>query len=725
MARFRLRLPHGRRLRLRDRFRLALIAAACCLSLSASSLSQALPAAAKPSHLGVGLTVGKVGFIGTYAVNGRPTFCIDLNGQGPSTASGYTASQGHPILKQLGWTTDHKGGTASSIRGPALTAAELGQLAYLLDHYAATRSATTAVAAEHVVRLLTVGDKAQADREAVRWRAAVAARPAVRATFDAMAKDVRAKAGPYAVTATWATTPTAQADGALTVTVLSQAGSGMAGITLHGTTTAGDGSVQPWTSHTDAQGAAAVPIPVTAKGSLSLAVIAVGLPASAPILYTPKHYGSAKSPDNVAQRTVGAAPRVSVSASVTATVGSVVPTVTTAAGPATPTSGDSLTDDITLTGAARGYQGTATASLWGPFDKAPTAKSCASPATPAETTTVDVSGDGTVTTPGLPVTTPGYYTWSIDLPAAGLQDAVSTACGDKTETVFVTAAPVLTLATAGPPQPGQPATATVSISGMYPNYSPKAALTLYGPFLTTPTVTDCTSKTKALTSTVTLAGDGDYPTKPFTLPFSGYYTWAVSVPGNSTEPAITLDCGADDRTFLVVRDDIGALNLSQTATGGSTAPDSTAAAKTAKLTITTGPVNAPLVSAKGLLGGIDVPPNIALSAQFDQGAHVGDLLGAIVIAGRPSDANATPGAMANLSKVNVGDAVTLVDVNGKTGKFVVDSVTTLPRTQSIPANLLAQGNPLSLVILSTIDATLYGAGLTTYRTHLIVTATPA
>ncbi len=708
----------------RDRLRLALILAACCLSLSASSVSQALPAIAKTAHVGVGYTVPTMGFLGSYAVNGRPTFCIDLNGQGPSTASGYTASAGRPIRKQLGWTKDHKGGTAAAARGAALTEVELGRLGYLLDRYAATRSAATAVAVEHAVRGLTVGDRAQADREALRWKAAVRAHPGLRAEYDRISKDVAAHAGPYTVSATWASTPSAAADGELTVTLLSKAGSGMPGVAVRGTSTAG-GTAQAWTAVTDATGTASVPVPVTAKGSLDVAVSVPDLANPAPILYTPKRYGSATSPDYAAQRTVGAAARTTLFATASANISSVIPTVTTQAGPATPTAGDSLTDDVTLAGSAHGYTGTATASLWGPFDKAPTKKSCASPATPLARTTVDLSGDGTVTTPGLPVTSPGFYTWTVDLPAGGLQDAVSTPCADKAETVFVTAAPAVTLVTDGPPKPGQPAIATLSASGMYPGFAAKATLTLYGPFATTPTATDCTGKSKALTSTVPLAGDGNYPLKTFTIPVSGYYTWAVAVPGNPTQAAITLDCGADDKTFLVVRDDIPALTLTQTATAGSSAPGSTAAAKGARLTLASGPVNAPLVSVKPLLGGIDVPPNIALAGQFDQGAHVGDLFGAIVVAGRPSDANNAPGAMVNLSKVAVGDAVTLVDVNGKTRKFTVDSTSTLPRTDPIPASLLTQGDPLRLVILSTTDPLTYGAGLTTYRSHLIVTATPA
>jgi hypothetical protein len=714
----------GRRPRIRARLRLGLIAAACLVSLTSSSIGQALPAAAGTAHPGVGFSFGGGDFMGTYAVDGRPTFCIDLNGQGPSTASGYTASAGRTILKQLGWTKDHKGGNAGAVRGPALSKVELAQLAYLLDRYAGTRSAATAAAAEHLVRALTVGDQAQAAREAVRWKQVGAAHPATRTAFEAIAKDVQAHAGPYAVTATWSTSVSAKSDGVLAVSVVAASGAAMAGVPVRVGSGTGPGA-QTWTAVTDGTGAASVAVTAAAKGTLDLIVAAANLPGPAPTLYTPKRYGTARSPDHFAQRTVGASARTAVTTTATVTIEGATPKVTTRAKPAAPTLTDSLTDDITVSGSARGYQGAATASLWGPFATAPSAKSCAGTTGPVATTTVDVSSDGTVTTTGLPVSSPGYYTWTVDLPAGPLQDAVSTPCADKTETVFVTAAPALTIATDGPPAPGVPTTATVSVSGMYPGYAPKATLALYGPFATAPTAADCTSKTKALTTTVSLPGDGDYPTKAFTLPVSGHYTWAVSVPGNATQPAITLDCGADDQTFAAVRPDLTALTLTQTGSVDATPPGSTTAARSAKLTIVNGPIAAPLVSAGPLLGGIDVPANVALAAEFDQGAHAGDLLGTIVIAGRPTDPNNAPGALANLAGVSVGDQVTLVDVSGKTQKFIVDGTTTLPRGQQIPASLLVQDEPLRLLILSTTDPVPYGSGLTSYRSHLLVSAAPA
>ena len=141
-------------------------------------------ASAGTAHLGVGYRFPNDGWMGTYVVGNRPTFCIDLNGRGPSTASGYVAAPAARLKKQVGWSPDHRGGTADALTGPALTAQELGRLAYLTDRYAATTSPVTAAAAEHVVRLLTVGDAAQSRREKARWAQTLAAHPKVKHAFD-------------------------------------------------------------------------------------------------------------------------------------------------------------------------------------------------------------------------------------------------------------------------------------------------------------------------------------------------------------------------------------------------------------------------------------------------------------------------------------------------------------------------------------------------------------
>ncbi len=227
-------------------------------------------ASASGAHPDVGFRFPDDGWMGTYAVNGRPTFCIDLNGRGPSTASGYNAARPARITKQVGWSPDHKGGTADALTGAAMTTAELGQLAYATDRYAATMSPVTAAAAEHVVRLLTVGDAAQVKREKVRWARTLAAHPAVNGAYATMAKDVHDHAGPYTVTATWAMKPTATTAGTLTVAVLSAAGLPMPKVVLTGTATGAPGG-QILHAATDRKGRATVTISARTTGELDVA----------------------------------------------------------------------------------------------------------------------------------------------------------------------------------------------------------------------------------------------------------------------------------------------------------------------------------------------------------------------------------------------------------------------------------------------------------------------
>jgi hypothetical protein len=817
------------------------VAVVVCLLLAAS-LGQLPTASASTGRPSVGYRFPNDGFMGTYAVNGQATFCIDLNGQGPSTASGYLVGPAVGVRKQVGWTADHRGGNAGSLKGAPLTGTELGQLGYLTDRFAATTSATTAAAAEHVVRTLTVGDPAQAAREVVRWAQAVKAHPALAAAFATIWNQVAQQAGPYQVTTNWSTPPSISAAGVLKVQVRSAAGTPMTGVpvTARYPTPTGSAAVAGSTGTT---GTALLTIPVAATGALTVTVTATGLASPVPLLYLPMNYADPRSRDYAAQRTVGPAPRVEVSGTATATVAPVVPTVTTqasaasvytgapvtdsvtvsgaapgygasvgaslwgpfakkptatscqapavpvgqvsvavagngtvttpavtsgvpgyytwtegfpasstqsalttpcgaatetivvlppavppvttTAAPASPTIGDQLTDTLTVTGSAPGYTAPAVGSLWGPFATQPTAAACQSPAAPVATATATVTGDGTFTTGPATAAAPGYYTWTENLPASSDQAAVTTPCGAATETSLVPAQPAVVLATIGDLVPGDDAHAELTATGMFPQYAPAATVDLYGPFTTAPGASDCTAKTKLQQTSLPLPGDGTYDTADLPLTAIGYYTWTFTVPGNATQVAVSQTCGSGAGTVLVTRADLGALQVTNTSTQGSTAPTAGApAAKDPQLDIPSAGIAAPLV-AVGLAGtGIAVPADPAQAGELTAGATAGDSLGTIVVAGRVSDTHDAPGALFTLASVAPGAAVTLIDVNGKTRKFTVDTVTTLPRTQVLPATLFTQSTPLRLVILSATNPVWYGPGgsLVTHLDHVIVVA---
>ena len=701
------------------------LALTACLLL-AGSVAGTPRAAAGTGAPTIGYRFPGGGFMGTYTVNGRPTFCIDLNGLGPSTAGGYTAGPGTAVRRQLGWNAAHRGGNAGSIQGTWLTAGELGRLAYLTDRYAATTSPVTAAAAEHAVRSLTVGDAAQTAREAVRWAEALQAHPAVRPAYDAIQADVAGHAGPYRLSATWTTAPTAIAPGVLAVQVLSAAGVPMPGIALGARYSAAAGG-RAVTATTGGTGTARLTVTATAPGTVTVDVTARNLPAAVPLLYVPRRYADPRTPDHSAQRTVGPAPRVALAASVTADVAAAVPVLTTQASAATtlgPSGGAALTDAVTVSGTIPGARGTATASLWGPFDARPTADRCAAPTLPVATTTFAVTGDGTSTTPALTVTAPGYYAWTETLPGTALQAAVSTACGVDAETTLVQGTPAITLATAASVAPGDDVTATLTASQLFPGASPTATVYLYGPFATAPGASACTAGTMIDQETVTLAADGSYPVGPVTVPGVGHYSWTLAVPAGPQQPAVAPVCGAAPGAFTATRPDLGALQVTNTSTAGATGPVATLIPGGPELAIPSVGIAAPLVAVGRSGTGIAVPSDVALAGELDAGASAGEPAGTVVVAGRVGTAAGAPGALAPLAGVVPGDVITLTDVHGTVQRFAVSTVTTYPRTQDLPASLFTQGTPLRLVVISATTVLHYGAGLITHRDNLVVVATP-
>jgi len=224
-----------------------------------------------------------------------------------------------------------------------------------------------------------------------------------------------------------------------------------------------------------------------------------------------------------------------------------------------------------------------------------------------------------------------------------------------------------------------------------------------------------------------MPGDGVYDTDDLALGNVGIYTWTVTVPGNPTQQTVTLACGSPSGTFTITRADIGALTLSSTGSGGAGTPSGTVpTARGAQLDIPSVGIAAPLVRVSRNGNDIATPADPSLAGQFDEGAVALDPFGTIVVSGRASDPAGTAGALGPLATVAPGAKVTLIDVYGKTQKFVVDSVTTAPRSVDIDATLLTQTDPLRLVIFSATTPVSYGPGgsLVTYRDNVIVVCSP-
>ncbi|WGX97266.1 SdrD B-like domain-containing protein [Nocardioides sp. L-11A] len=110
------------------------------------------------------------------------------------------------------------------------------------------------------------------------------------------------------------------------------------------------------------------------------------------------------------------------------------PTLTTATSDAKALVGADLHDAVTITGFTAGGTSTGSATLYGPFS-APSAATCTT-----DTRVGSVAftpANGTVRTPAVTVTRPGYYTWVASITADQFNNPATHACGLAAETSLV------------------------------------------------------------------------------------------------------------------------------------------------------------------------------------------------------------------------------------------------------------------------------------------------
>ena len=215
------------------------------------------------------------------------------------------------------------------------------------------------------------------------------------------------------------------------------------------------------------------------------------------------------------------------------------PTIVTVASPAV-ILGDSIKDSATLSEGAH-PTGTITFHVYGPNDA-----NCSG--TPADSSTADVSGNGTYESRSFTPTAVGIYRWVAIYSGDENNEATRTSCGDPGEEVVVAHGPP-------PPAPGLTTTAspgapagsaihdTAHVTG---GSNPTGTLTfrLYGP-------TDDTCAVAAVfTSTVTVSGAGAYDSDPFTPTAAGTYRWVASYSGDDNNGPVATAC--DDATESVV-----------------------------------------------------------------------------------------------------------------------------------------------------------------------------
>jgi hypothetical protein len=200
-----------------------------------------------------------------------------------------------------------------------------------------------------------------------------------------------------------------------------------------------------------------------------------------------------------------------------------------------------ISDSATLSGGAS-PTGTIEFRVYGPDDA-----DCSGPA--ADTSKVDVHGNGTYDSAAFTPPEPGVFRWVAEYSGDSDNDRVSTSCGDAGEQVRV-----------GPPPPVQPALTTTASAGapagsliydtahLSAGADPTGTITfqIYGPNDST-----CAGPPADI-STVTVSGNADYTSDSFRPTEAGTYQWRASYSGDDhNKPAGPTACDDSAETVTV------------------------------------------------------------------------------------------------------------------------------------------------------------------------------
>jgi hypothetical protein len=207
-------------------------------------------------------------------------------------------------------------------------------------------------------------------------------------------------------------------------------------------------------------------------------------------------------------------------------------------------------DTATLSGGSS-PGGTITFTLYGPS----AAANCSGAA--VDTETMAISGNGTYTTPaGAKPSQAGTYWWTASYSGDSADNPAATKCGDESVTISQ-ASPALATAPSGGGTVGTAVADTAFLAGG-DNPTGTIEFQLYGP-----SATASCSGTAVFDKTVTVTGDGSYPSPSFTPAQTGTYWWTASYSGDANNTAVTSGCDKESVT------------ISQASPGIATAPSVT------------------------------------------------------------------------------------------------------------------------------------------------------
>ncbi|MEA2190774.1 MAG: hypothetical protein QOI73_895 [Solirubrobacteraceae bacterium] len=449
----------------------------------------------------------------------NPAFCLDLRFWYPGRAYDFAAIAA---------------GAAGALRnrdGDAVSARNLGRMSYAIWRFGHTNGRTSQGAVMlYVHRMMGDGAPGEVDPGA--------AGPAVRAIYERIARDAARYAGPYRVRLSLPASLKLRHTATLTARVLAASGRVVPGVQVKLAGTGASGL--PATVDTGAAAVArAAFTPTDAKGGLHVTATAVGLAAARPTIYVPRRADAARNGQRLA---VGAT--APARATLSAGVGAIALTVTTAATPATLLEGATSRDSVTIGGAPHDWSGHVAVRLYGPF-RTQAAISCAG--APASSTSY-TAGGGPSMTPELTPPAPGWYGYQLTISGDDIE-ALTTPCAVAAESFKVEVQPAIaTQISEQVAYPGAKLTDAVAVSGLF-GESATVAASLYGPY-PTPEAMTCAG-TPLWTGSFVATADGTTITEPVTLTAPGYYTYRESIAASELVRAAESACAAAPETTIV------------------------------------------------------------------------------------------------------------------------------------------------------------------------------
>ncbi|MGH9124725.1 MAG: beta strand repeat-containing protein, partial [Acidimicrobiales bacterium] len=221
------------------------------------------------------------------------------------------------------------------------------------------------------------------------------------------------------------------------------------------------------------------------------------------------------------------------------TVSAAQPSISTSATSArSATSISGISDTATLTG-GDDPTGTITFDLYPEGDTF-----CRSD--PIRTFSVAVNGDGSYSSPAVPVTVVGTYQWVASYSGDSNNFSADGACGDPGETSTLQAVPSLTTQASPNAVLGGSIFDTATLTGGANVEQGSITFTIFGPG----GVADCDA-TALNTSTAFVDGDGSYDSAPFVPTQPGTYEFVASYSGDPLNTPVTTHCGDPSESVVV------------------------------------------------------------------------------------------------------------------------------------------------------------------------------